>query len=50
MLEMIWPHIQDFDTDSTKDLDKEESGSCSGGSGSEDGSKEDDSTAANEAF
>lgn len=41
MLEMIWPHIQDFEAKSMKDTDKEESGSGSGGSGSEDGSKED---------
>lgn len=38
MLEMIWPHIQEIDTDATKELDKEESGS--GASGSEDGSKD----------
>lgn len=37
MLEMIWPHIQDFDTVSKKELEKEESGS-----GSDDGSKEEE--------
>ena len=32
---MIWPHIQDFDSDTIKELEKEDSGA----SGSEDGPK-----------
>lgn len=39
MLEMIWPHIQEIDSDTIKELDKDECGS--GASGSEDESKDD---------